>query len=214
MKGRIPVVYILSNGRSGTTLLDMLLGSAPSAWTMGEAQLLPWELRKNHSPCGCGRDLTACPFWQRVLPEVPVDEGPYPIERFRERHGGGRVLRWGLLPSLVRGRTTGAHRRAVEEYGRVNENYFTVVRREVRRTAGFPGTGCAGRTPRSVWTRDGSGSSRCSIDWCPGPWRCPSRRPSDTDPVPFDESGSASPGCRSAERRQPVSRASGPVRRA
>lgn len=133
MRDRIPVVYILSNGRSGTTLLDMLLGSSPNAWTLGEAQLLPWELRENRSPCGCGRDLKACPFWNEVLPEVPLGRGPYPIDFFREQHGAGQVLRWSLLPDVIRGSLSGSRRRAAREYGRVNAEYFIAVLRAAHR---------------------------------------------------------------------------------
>lgn len=132
----IPLVYVLSNGRSGTTLLDLLLGSAPGAWTVGEAQLLPWELRENRSPCGCGRPVRSCPFWSRLLPELPVGEGPRPIEHFRETYGAGRVLRWNLLPDLLRGSVTGPRRRGAEAYGEVNAEYLGRVHEAARSHAG------------------------------------------------------------------------------
>lgn len=136
MSGQIPLIYILSNGRSGTTLLDMLLGSSPAVWTVGEAQLLPWELRESHAPCGCGAELTDCSFWRSILPEIPVDEGSFPIDHFREQHGAGKVLRWRLLPGLLRGRTEGDDRRAAATYGRVNAEYLAAVRREARNATG------------------------------------------------------------------------------
>lgn len=129
---RVPLVYILSNGRSGTTLLDLLLGSAPAAWTVGEAQLLPRELIEERRPCGCGRPVKACPFWSDVLPRVPLDGIDFPIHHFRESYGAGKVLRWGLLWDLLRGRATGSRKLAAEAYGRVNAEYLHVVREVAR----------------------------------------------------------------------------------
>lgn len=123
------MVYILSNGRSGSTLLDLLLGSVSNVWTVGEAQLLPFELRENRSPCGCGRTVTECPFWMEVVPRLALEEGKraYGIGYFRDTYGAGRVLRWRLLPELLTGRDSG-DRESVRRYGRANATYLDEVR--------------------------------------------------------------------------------------
>lgn len=136
MSDRVPVIYVLSSGRSGTTLLDLLLGSASRAWTVGEAQLLPWELREERAPCGCGRPVDECPFWRQVRAEAPLGEGPYPIEHFRESYGAGQVLRWRLLPDLLRGKVGGPRRRSAAAYGRVNADYLRAVRQEAEALSG------------------------------------------------------------------------------
>ncbi len=127
MPDRIPLIYILSSGRSGTTLLDLLIGSAQRAWTVGEAQLLPWELREQRSPCGCARPVSECPFWSELLDDLPLDQSRYPIEHFREAYGVGRVVRWRRLPGLLRGRTRASEEPAVSAYGRVNAAYLRTV---------------------------------------------------------------------------------------
>ena len=64
------VVYIGGAGRSGSTLLDNLLGSSPGWFSAGELRLL-WRARQlwTHR-CGCGQPLRECEFWTSVLREV------------------------------------------------------------------------------------------------------------------------------------------------
>ncbi|HET9888800.1 MAG TPA: hypothetical protein VFR10_14920, partial [bacterium] len=58
------VIYILGYGRSGSTILDIVLGSDPEIQSVGELDLLSreWETRS----CSCGLSYSACPFWSRV----------------------------------------------------------------------------------------------------------------------------------------------------
>ena len=124
---RIPLIYIASNGRSGSTLLDILLGLQPELWTMGEVHVLPWELREHWEPCGCGTRIDECAFWSEVLAELPAEKPPVPIEHFRTSHGSGKVLRWGLLPGLARGRFAPRQQAAIEAYGESNERFYRAV---------------------------------------------------------------------------------------
>lgn len=125
---QISLVYILSSGRSGTTLLDLLLGAHPEVWTMGEVQLLPWELTHCKHPCGCGVSFDEDPFWQAVLSDVPVDTEGYHVGYFRNREHVGQVLRWAHLPDLLRGSMSDRWRPGAEEYGRRNVRLFRAVR--------------------------------------------------------------------------------------
>ncbi|WP_248961693.1 sulfotransferase [Sphaerisporangium perillae] len=60
------MVFVGGLGRSGTTLLERLLGEVPGVVPLGEVVHL-WERGVNaHEPCGCGEPFTACPFWRRV----------------------------------------------------------------------------------------------------------------------------------------------------
>jgi hypothetical protein len=127
---KIPVVYVLSTGRSGSTLLELLLGSSENTWTLGEAQILPWELKENRHPCGCGAPVAECDFWREVLPDIPVGEGSYPIEHFRESHTSSKAFRWHILSSLLFGHRDASMRAGIREYGDVNAKYFSEVRAE------------------------------------------------------------------------------------
>jgi len=133
---KIPIIYILSNGRSGSTLLDLVLGSSPNAWTLGEAQILPWDCVENRNPCGCGLPVQECEFWQTVSPNIPLFKGAYPIEYFRIPERTGKVIRWKLLGDLLTGRVSQHSYKAVEEYGELNAQYFKAVLEEAQKRKG------------------------------------------------------------------------------
>jgi hypothetical protein len=58
------IIYVLGYGRSGSTLLDVLLGNAGGVESVGELDLLhrDWHER----PCSCGAAYDGCPFWSSV----------------------------------------------------------------------------------------------------------------------------------------------------
>lgn len=56
------VIYIVGSGFSGSTLLDMLLGSLPNIHGLGEMMYLPHYVL-NDVPCMCGAPLAACRTW-------------------------------------------------------------------------------------------------------------------------------------------------------
>jgi hypothetical protein len=68
---RVRVLYIAGAGRSGSTLLECILGELPGVVAAGEVTHL-WErgLRQNQL-CGCGTPLRECAFWRRVLESFP-----------------------------------------------------------------------------------------------------------------------------------------------
>jgi hypothetical protein len=133
---QISLVYILSSGRSGTTLLDLLLGAHPEVWTMGEVQLLPWELTHRNRPCGCGASFEEDPFWRSVLSEVSIDTEGYHVGYFRNREHVGQVLRWSHLPDLLRGSLSDRWQSGAEEYGEHNSRLFQAVHSVAESRAG------------------------------------------------------------------------------
>jgi len=60
------VLYVGGLGRSGSTLLDRMLGRLDDVWSVGELVHL-WERGlKQNNRCGCGQRFADCPFWRRV----------------------------------------------------------------------------------------------------------------------------------------------------
>ncbi|MEV1169372.1 sulfotransferase [Nonomuraea sp. NPDC049784] len=60
------VIYLGGLGRSGTTLLERLLGELPGVVALGEVVHL-WERGVlAEELCGCGTPFPACPFWRQV----------------------------------------------------------------------------------------------------------------------------------------------------
>jgi hypothetical protein len=71
---KVKVVYITGAGRSGTTLLDQLLGEINGFVSIGEARWLWWAYLETEWQCGCKRPLNTCPFWTTVMRRL-VDSG-------------------------------------------------------------------------------------------------------------------------------------------
>ncbi|MCS3708303.1 hypothetical protein GGP62_003213 [Salinibacter ruber] len=128
MIDQVPLVYIASNGHSGSTLLDLLLGAHEKVWTLGEAQNLPWELRNRRAPCGCGQPVGKDDFWRPLLDDIPLEVEGYHIGYFRNIAQVGKVLRWSVFPDVLRNEIRDEWRLAVQEYGANNYQYFETVR--------------------------------------------------------------------------------------
>lgn len=61
-----PVLFLGGLGRSGTTLLERMLGELPGVACLGEVVHL-WERGlRDDERCGCGAAFSVCPFWQDV----------------------------------------------------------------------------------------------------------------------------------------------------
>lgn len=60
------VLYIGGMGRSGTTLLNRMLGELPGVCAVGEAVNLWRQGVVNNEKCGCGKLFHSCSFWREV----------------------------------------------------------------------------------------------------------------------------------------------------
>jgi len=65
----VKYVYICSAGHSGSTLLDLLLGSHSRIASLGEIDHLSKNLALN-TVCACGQLVRACPVWNEVISRV------------------------------------------------------------------------------------------------------------------------------------------------
>jgi len=62
----VEIIYIAGNGRSGSTILAMLLGEGPSRFCAGE---LTFITRPGifDEPCSCGAAIGRCATWQKIM---------------------------------------------------------------------------------------------------------------------------------------------------
>lgn len=67
-------LYITSLGHSGSTLLDLLVGSIPGCFSTGELIWFPWQIyrdgkmcSKKQDFCTCGKPFTQCAVWSSIL---------------------------------------------------------------------------------------------------------------------------------------------------
>jgi hypothetical protein len=64
------VIYLMGGGRSGSTVLDNLLGGIPGYFAAGELRYM-WERAVlGGQGCACGRSVQECPVWSQVLAQV------------------------------------------------------------------------------------------------------------------------------------------------
>ncbi len=97
----VKVLYLAGWGRSGTTIIDNVLGSHPGVFTAGELWFLFERGLLGGRSCGCGQPVRACGLWRDVLRCAFGDDIPDPrqIKKWqrytaRARHAP-RLLRQG-----------------------------------------------------------------------------------------------------------------------
>jgi len=61
------VLYIAGSGRSGTTILDNLLGQVDGFVSVGELRHIWQRGILDERSCGCGRPLLECDFWTKAF---------------------------------------------------------------------------------------------------------------------------------------------------
>jgi hypothetical protein len=119
------VLYVGGLGRSGSTLLDRMLGEVPGFFSTGEIRDL-WQrgLRENRL-CGCGTPFRECPFWSRVGDEAfggwaRVDPiSILALARSVDRHR--------YMPVLA-SRGPASYERRLQRYGRVLSGLYEAIR--------------------------------------------------------------------------------------
>lgn len=74
------LIFIISPGRSGSTLIERVLSSAPSVFGMGEVFCL-WRLPLDELRCSCGKRPLECEVWSEVIAASGLT--PAMLERLR-----------------------------------------------------------------------------------------------------------------------------------
>jgi hypothetical protein len=64
------VLYIAGSGRSGSTLLELMLGQLPGFCSVGELSYIWVRGVSENELCGCGKRFRECPFWRQVGQEA------------------------------------------------------------------------------------------------------------------------------------------------
>ena len=86
------VLLIAGWGRSGSTLLDTILGGSPRVAAVGELRGLWAKLAYGTgSSCGCGQPHRSCPFWTQVVDRAFGGLGPEEAARLAAEES--RIIR-------------------------------------------------------------------------------------------------------------------------
>lgn len=126
---KINLIYILSSGRSGSTILDMLLGSCTDLWTTGELMMLDYELKNEHLPCGCGIIIPDCDFWGSIVTRIQLEDNTL-LEKsavFRNEYGGGKLIRWNYIREIFSKKTSETFKSNARSYGEKNKQLIRMI---------------------------------------------------------------------------------------
>ncbi|WP_238012570.1 sulfotransferase [Dactylosporangium sp. AC04546] len=110
----VRVLFLGGLGRSGTTLLERLLGELPGVCPLGEVVHL-WERDiAGDERCGCGKHFSDCEFWRAVGEKA--FGGWHHVDVWRVLALQHAVERTRHIPRLASVRMSAAQRLLVEEY--------------------------------------------------------------------------------------------------
>lgn len=122
----IPVLYIGGMGRSGSTLLEVMLSRIQGTWSVGELRYI-WERGPVEDVlCSCGARFSACPFWQAVGDEAFGGWGELDTAHVLEL--SRRVDRHRYLPFLLRPQLSADFERRLEEYADLLRRLYRAIR--------------------------------------------------------------------------------------
>ena len=119
MNNSVKEVFVCSAARSGSTLLDMLLGQHPKIESLGEINFLGKSIARNEQ-CSCGELVRKCPAWIDVFSEIKREKGidllahPYGMRQWDTRMDNANAdfnqqTKLYLLARLLRRASTRLH---------------------------------------------------------------------------------------------------------
>ena len=73
---RLKVLYVTGFGRSGTTILDNILGQLDGVFAAGELHYIWDRSLEQNRLCACGEAFSDCPVWQSVVASLGADFEP------------------------------------------------------------------------------------------------------------------------------------------
>jgi len=127
------IVYIVGAGRSGSTVLDTVLGNHPQAVSVGELSNLHRSAWVNNEFCACGEPANDCGFWNEVRSRWLRSTSGASIESYLELRDRFERFRSAALwrtetASLYR---SSSARRYLEQTGMLLESIAAVSGRRV-----------------------------------------------------------------------------------
>lgn len=78
------VIYVMGEGRSGSTLLDQMLGTHENVWGAGELWSFFSEETAITGDCSCGQKVSDCTYWQEVKTQYLGAVGDSDLKRSHE----------------------------------------------------------------------------------------------------------------------------------
>ncbi|MFQ5642248.1 MAG: hypothetical protein ACE5FQ_00965 [Thiogranum sp.] len=126
----LQVIYVAGSGRSGTTILDRVLGTLDGVTSFNEIYCLLTDGLRDNDRCACGTRFNDCDFWRDVLDRVL--DGPDDITRIRNLYD-----RFDHMQQFLRiflGAPGDHYRKQLDEYRTwLGKLYFTLAEKSGNR---------------------------------------------------------------------------------
>lgn len=122
---KIKVLYIGGAGRSGSTLLDLILGEIPGFFSVGELRSIWDRSIEENQLCGCNHPFRECAFWPQVIQRAYGGVEQVDTARMQALHD--RVARFRHIPLLVGGRGSPDFRKDLAEYTAALEKLYRAI---------------------------------------------------------------------------------------
>lgn len=119
------VIYLGGMGRSGSTLVERLLGELPGCCVAGEIVHLWQRGVIDNERCGCGTDFRACEFWSSVAESGFGGWSKVDVGRIAELRGS--VDRTRFIPKLTGPLLGAGTRRELAEYTSYYERLYRAI---------------------------------------------------------------------------------------
>lgn len=78
---KLKVLYVVGEGRSGSTILGNILGQIDGFFSVGELQHIWGRGFIENWPCGCGAPFRECPLWGEVIAQAFGDRSQLDADR-------------------------------------------------------------------------------------------------------------------------------------
>ncbi len=118
------VLYIAGVGRSGSTLLERMLGAVPGSVNTGELNAIFSRVASEDQRCGCGEPFSACAFWTAVGDDA---FGGWGEVTARMAQLQPRVIRQRHVLRMLTGLAPATYRRELAEYLDVHHRLYKAV---------------------------------------------------------------------------------------
>ncbi|MGZ4448839.1 MAG: sulfotransferase [Nocardioides sp.] len=120
----LKVLYIAGVGRSGSTLLERVLGTLPGAVNAGELNAIFSRVALQDQRCGCGEPFSACPFWTTVGQRA---FGGWATVTARMAYLQPRVVRQRHVPRLASGLARASYRHELDAYLDITQRLYRAI---------------------------------------------------------------------------------------
>ena len=91
------ILYIAAHSRSGSTILDRVLGQIDGAFTVGEIRNIWYRSFAENQLCGCNQKFNECKIWQDIVSEAGID-----ADFAQDMHKLSRVVdRYKKIPQII-----------------------------------------------------------------------------------------------------------------